>query len=157
MKFISRFIIFSITMYSTIYYGTVFAEIHKWVDDNGITHYSEFSPSSEDNNVEQVEVDKTPENTEQKYQDMKKRVTKEMEIDEEQKRLGKMSEQEKQEYEIMKKNCSLARQNIKVLQDKSNRKFKDSKGNVTFYDDETRAAKIKQAQDYVDKNCKDIK
>ena len=157
MKLTSRILSLLIATFFSFYYVSVNAEIHKWVDEKGITHYSEFAPPNKDSNIEQITVDKTPENTKDNYQEMKKRATKEKELEEEEKRLEKMSELEKKEFEIIKKNCSLARKNIKVLQDKSNRKFKDSKGNVTFYDDETREAKIKQAQDYVDKNCKDIK
>ncbi|THB70853.1 MAG: DUF4124 domain-containing protein [Gammaproteobacteria bacterium] len=157
MKLTNRLLaLFSIAL-ATLYCVSVNAEIHKWVDEKGVTHYSEFAPPQTDSNVEQIEVEKTPEDTDQKYQQMKDRVSKENELEKEEKRLDKMSELEKKEYKIIKKNCSLARKNVKVLQDKSNRKFKDSKGNVTFFDDETRAAKIKQAQDYIDKNCTDIK
>ncbi len=153
----NRIYSFLVVALLSVYCGAINAEIHKWVDENGVTHYSEFAPTKSDSNIEQVEVDETPENAEENYQEMKQRFTKEKELEEEEKRLDKMSELEKKEYEILKKNCKLAKQNVKVLQDKSNRKFKDSKGNVTFYDDETRAAKVKQAQDYIDKNCKDIK
>lgn len=129
------------------------AEIHKWVDENGVTHYSEFAPSDSESNIEQVEVEKTPEDADKNYEKMKERYAKDKELEDEEKRLEGMDEAQKREYEIMKKNCNLARQNIKVLQNKANRKFKDAKGNVIFYDDKQRAAKVKAAQDYIDNNC----
>lgn len=133
------------------------AEVHKWIDENGLTHYSQFAPPAKEQHVEKVMVDKTPESADKNYEKLIEKNTKQTELEEEEKRLNKMDVLEQQEYKILKKNCQLARQNIKTLEEKSNRKFKDSKGNVTFYDDKTRQEKIKKAQDYLDKNCKDVK
>ncbi len=133
------------------------AEVHKWVDENGITHYSEFAPPVQERQVEKVKIDKTPKSADENYNKLIEKTSKQAELDEEEKRLNKMDELEQKEYKILKKNCKLAEQNIKVLKDKSNRKFKDSEGNVTFYDDKTREEKVKKAQDYLDKNCKEVK
>ncbi len=133
------------------------AEVHKWVDENGLTHYSEFAPPVQERQVEKVKIDKTPESASENYNKLIEKTSKQTELEEEEKRLSKMDEFEQKEYKILKKNCQLAKQNINALKDKSNRKFKDSEGNITFYDDKTRQEKVKKAQDYLDKNCKDVK
>ena len=134
------------------------AEVYKWVDDKGVTQYTQFPPpKAEDNPTETIKPVTTPADA----GDKRKAVQDKWQQEIDSKNEKELDEQEKAAEEAhkakLKKHCNSARKNLKALSDPTNRTFAFADGKVTSYDEKTRSAEIKKAQDYIKKYCNDQK
>ena len=126
------------------------AQIYKWTDADGTTHYSQTPPS---NDIETTEIKPPPEvDTESANKELrlkKKRLEKSRE-----QRLKKAEKREKQEQEkkLAQKNCELARERLATYQ-KPRVNLVDDTGNYTKITEEERLTELAKSQDLVDEHC----
>lgn len=128
------------------------ADVYKWVDTNGETHYSQQPPRGE-----KVEIIKAPPppaidpNVAQQKTDAlieQQTADREAQIDQ-RKQLKSKSEQAGLKKDI----CQKMKHNLQQHQDNPGRNAIDAKGNVTRLSEQDRQAKIKQLQNNINTHC----
>ncbi len=129
-----------------------FADIYKWVDAEGQTHYGQQAPQDQD-----VELIKAPPPPAIAPDDAQKSVDTLIEqqakaTKEKQERLEKAKAEAEQEA-VRKENCRIAQYNLQQYQNNPNRRVMDADGNVTRPPEEERQSKIVEFQQLVKDNC----
>lgn len=129
-----------------------FADIYKWVDADGQTHYGQQAPQNQ-----QVELIKAPPPPAINPADAQKSVDTLIEqqakaTKEKQERLEKAKEERAKEA-VRKENCRLAQHNLQQYQNSPNRRVMDADGNVTRPPEEERQNKIVEFQQHVKDYC----
>lgn len=128
------------------------AQVYKWVDEQGQTHFSQIPPPTGE-----IEVIKTPppaevdiEKTQQQIDHLIQQQADDDKIKQQQK-----EEQQKQaeEAEIKAQNCQTAKRNLQAYQDNPSRRVTDEEGNVTRLTEEQRQQKIKELKQAVSEFC----
>jgi hypothetical protein len=136
----------------SLFASAAFAEIYKWVDENGQTHYSQQAPRdipatviktppppAIDPNIAQQQVDA---------------LITQQEADEQM----SLEQQEQQQIAAEKlatqqSNCKIAQQQLEQYQNNPGRRIMDADGNVTRLAEEERQQKIQESQENVTKYC----
>jgi hypothetical protein len=126
------------------------AAVYKWVDKDGMTHYSQeppppgvkgktMTPPPEVNSDEADQRLKKEEKTLQQYQKQRQKQSK---------------EQQEQQQKTQEQNqaCAHARLRLKSFQ-RPRVNFVDKDGTRRRATEEQRQRELKKAQDYIDKNC----
>ena len=150
--FIPHLRLVCLTFMLSLFTTTAFAEIFKWVDENGQTHYSQQAPRdlpatviktppppTIDPNIAQQQVDELI--TEQEAED--------------QIRLEQQNQQkiEAEQLANQQRNCKIAQQQLEQYQNNPGRRIMDADGNVSRLAEEERQQKIQESQENVAKYC----
>lgn len=126
------------------------AAVYKWVDKDGMTHYTQEPPPSgiqgktmapppEVNSDAAEQRLKNEEKTLQQYQQQREKASKEQ-------------QEQQQKTQARNQACDQARLRLKSLQ-RPRVNFVDKDGTRRRATEEQRQSALKQAQDYIDKNC----
>lgn len=128
------------------------AKLYKWVDENGNVTYSERKPP--DRSVTEVKVRTapvTPAQSREQLDGLKDKV----ETGQKDREYAKSAEAEDQAHaEQFKKNCEIARQNKRILENTSRIQDKDKDGNTYFLDQDQISAKLEQSKKQIELYCK---
>jgi len=124
---------------------------YQWVDENGVTVYSQLPPPSQ-NEVRKVAPPPPPANPQavQELQEMRQRLE---DLREDRTLEASRKQEESQKQQIRAENCRNAKENIRLLQQKSRQLIKDSDGVYKRYTEEQKAAKIREHQEVMQRNC----
>lgn len=128
------------------------ARLYKWVDENGNVTYSERKPPGQQ--AEEIKVRRapvSPSQAEEQLETMKDKTDTQQKDRDFARTAG--SENQK-EVEVFKKNCEIARQNRRVLENSSRIQGKDSAGNNYFLDSKEIQAKLEQTNKQIELYCK---
>lgn len=121
------------------------AKVYKWTDPQGRVHYSAKPPP----NTEASEVRIAPSPSTSKSTGQPEVVSQEEAEEPE-----KVSNANPDRQAALQRNCELARENMRILQDPSIRRFReDGQKEAVYYTDEQRQARIDQAQDMIERFC----
>jgi len=128
------------------------AQVYKWVDEKGVTHYGERAPQgTKAKEVEQRLANPGPASGTAAPQDWKEKEAefKRRRIDAE-----RTDAKQKQNQEAMERACAQARNRLAVA-NSGRRLFRlNDKGERTYVGDEERNAAIAQAEQAVAQNCR---
>lgn len=128
------------------------AEIFKWVDENGQTHYSEQPPANRP--AEQIDVPPPPAiDPEQAQEEVDALIKKQQEEESERQLEQQKAEKEAQQQAIIDENCRIARENLQTYQNNPGRRVIDADGNVTRMVEEERQQKMQEFQQQIDRYC----
>jgi hypothetical protein len=136
----------------SLFATAAFAEIYKWVDENGQTHYSQQAPRdipatviktppppAIEPNIAQQQVDELITQQEDQYQlQLKQQNQQKIEA-------GNIANQQR--------NCKIAQQQLEHYQSNPRRRIIDADGNLTRLAEEERQQKIQESQENVTKYC----
>ena len=129
--------------------ATVFAEMYKWVDENGEVHYSDKQPAAE---VETETIKPPPEaDVEQARKELEARQSRYKTEESE-----KPAEEEKvseEELAVKKRNCELGRDKLQRLVDNPRVYSTAEDGSRTRLGEDERQARIKEAREMIKTNC----
>jgi len=128
------------------------AEIYKWVDDAGITHFAE-SPPAADHPVETITPPPAPASSEIAQEEIDALIAQQQEQDKARQQAQQEAEQLAEQAAIKKENCRLAQHNLNSYQNNPGRRVTDADGNVTRMIEEERQQKIKEFQQQVKEFC----
>ena len=136
------------------------AAIYKWVDDKGVTHYSEQPPPGK-KKPEPVPIRSQPAPaTSQGTQGTADRKTwQQQEAEFQQRRVEQEMQRKKRETEgkytaaVRKEKCVLARQNLHALEEKRPVFRINEKGEREFFDDKAREQALERMRAVVEENC----
>lgn len=150
--FIPHLRLVCLTFMLSIFTTATFADIYKWVDDNGQTHYSQQAPRDIASTV--IKTPPPPAidpNTAQQQID-------ELIMQQEAEDQTRLEQQDQQKIEAenlanQQKNCTIAQQRLQQYQNNPGRRLIDADGNVTRLAEEERQQKIQEAQENVTKYC----
>lgn len=145
----------SITLLFTLIFSCYLsaAQVYKWVDEDGQTHFSQFPP--EQKNADKIDVNApksanskaAAENLEKMRQTLREQAVDRVTETEDEKKAAA-------EAERMAENCKKAKQQLLDLQN-NGRIFRTlENGDREWYDEKGRAELIANAQKQVDKYCK---
>ena len=130
-------------------------DFYKWVDDKGVTHYSQSPPETTGKSAIQTINVRTriPHDSEQAIADLeKKRADSLKGKDDAAKKKGDGKSTAASEKELNKANCPQWKQDLDVLQ-KSNVSEDDGKGNVKVMSEEDKKKRIELTQKYIKDYC----
>jgi glucan-binding YG repeat protein len=147
-----------ITTLALFFLPTAFAgKVYKWVDEEGNVQYSSQKPPS--TGAQEIKVkskpassarNSEPESEDDKQEDKAKSEEENVKVSSEK----EAAEIEQKNEEIRKKNCSIAKRRVATIGQGGRMYEVDEKGERTYWDDTTRAAKMQEAQAQVDEWCK---
>ncbi|HEY5700988.1 MAG TPA: DUF4124 domain-containing protein [Gammaproteobacteria bacterium] len=128
------------------------AKLYKWVDENGNVTYSERKPP--DQKATEIKVRTAPVTPEQAREQIEglKDKTDTTKQDRDYAKTAKAEDQAAAEQ--LKKNCEIARQNRRVLENTSRIQDKDKEGNTYFLNEGQIAAKLEQSKKQIELYCK---
>ena len=126
--------------------------IYKWVDENGVTQFSQFPPSEQE--AERVrgaarpaeDPDAARERLQQKLDGFEERREAESDSREEQ-----AAQQEQQA--LRQRNCEAARHNLEILERGGRTRIRTESGEATYLTEEQRQERLETARKAVQENC----
>ena len=131
---------------------TAYADIYKWVDKDGQTHYSQQAPRNQ-----QADLIKTPPPPTIDPAEAQKKIDtlieQQQQNDQALKNQRNQAQQEAEKAAQKKENCRIAQQNLQQYKDNPSRRVMDADGNVTRPTEEDRQQKIQQLQQHVKEYC----
>lgn len=131
---------------------SVNAQIYKWVDENGQTHYSQTPPASGE--AQQVDVPPPPPvDPEQAQEEVDALIEQQQAAEQAEQEARQKAEEEAEQQAIREENCRIARQNLELYQNNPGRRVQDEDGNVTRLREEDRQQKMQELQQQIDEFC----
>lgn len=126
------------------------AQLYKWVDKDGRTHYSDQPPSTQPS--KQLSVPTGPTTAPQRSA-----IEKDKELDKNRldaKEKAKATEVAEKKAQVEQENCDRAKANLRAVTSGARIRTYDAKGEASLMDDEQLAAERIKAQKAVDEACK---
>jgi len=131
---------------------SVHAEIYKWVDENGQTHYSQQPPASGEAQV--VDVPPPPPiDPDTAQEEVDQLIEQQQAAEEAEQEAQQQAEEEAAQQAIREENCRIARQNLTQYENNPGRRVVDEEGNVTRLVEEERQQKMLEFQEQIDLYC----
>jgi Domain of unknown function (DUF4124) len=127
------------------------AEMYKWVDENGETHYSQ-NPPVEDVQVETIAPPPRV-NSEDANQSLSKTKEKADSLREERLTAKENKEKEKMEAQQLKEQCQQLKQRLTSLQVRPRANKKDENGNLVRMTEEERQSDIEKTEKDIKDKC----
>ncbi len=131
------------------------AELHKWVDADGVVHYSDTVPPEVSTQTVRNITGKgqtnapasfTPKSVAEREAEMRK-------AKQEKEDASKKKAQQDAEAETRSRNCEAARQNARALEEGMRIVTYDANGERTYLDDNARAQRLEEARKAISANC----
>ncbi len=130
------------------------AKYYKWVDENGVTHYSAQPPAAGEGEVIKVKsgassdkdqaMKRLEERREKLQQDAENRANPEKDLQAEADRLNK---------EAVQKRCENTRKNLKIMTESARVRELGPDGEGRVLPEEERQKRITEAQEFIKENC----
>lgn len=131
------------------------APIYKWIDANGLIHYTQEPPNQVKAEIFTPKL--TPGLSAEQVEDVINNLNKKSEDDKEKRNKEKAEQakaQEKRaETEAKANRCTKAREQLETLHNSRRVTVKDDKGEFRHVDDDERAKFIKQMEKIIQENC----
>lgn len=134
---------------------TAQAGVYRWVDDQGGVHYSETPPpAGNKDRGTRVHTLGAPSGGAEQGRQRSEAIQNQLKAIETQRQQASEA-QTKAEAEATRRetNCKAARQNLANLEIRTNRRIRDSEGNVTTLTEEERQKKMAEARKLIEENC----
>ncbi len=138
----------------TLFISTpVAAKSYRWVDENGVTVYSQQPPPS--GQVTEIKPPPppavSPEDAQRKLDAQKQKLT---DLREDRELKKKETGEKKAEAKKQKSNCEAAQKNLAGLISRPHARQKESDGEYRYITEEARQKKITDAKKHIQENCK---
>ena len=158
MKFRMTSFITLITILTLTAVPSTFAgKVYKWVDKDGNVHYSAEKPSS---GAQEMKVKSKPSSSSSKSDSESDDSDKQAKNDSSEEEKVKVSSEkeameiEKKNEEIRKKNCTIAKRRAATIEQGGRLYEVDEHGERHYWDDDTRRAKMDEAEAQIKEWCK---
>ncbi len=128
------------------------AEIYKWVDEEGVTHYSQQPPPSGD--ADRVGVDTPPDEEIAREREEMEETGERLEAQREQRREAEQQAQENAaERERRQQRCADLRASLQKLTENRRLLVPDEEGNVRRLSEEERQQRVAERRRQIDEQC----
>jgi len=129
------------------------AKSYRWVDENGVTVYSQKPPPSGNaTEIKPPPPPAIPPEEAQRRLDAQRQKLEDLREDRELKK--KESSEQKAEAQRKKSNCEAAQKNLAGLISRPHARIKGEDGKYSYLTDEARQKKIEEAKQHIQENCK---
>lgn len=127
-----------------------FASMYRWVDDNGQVHYTQHPPKKGEVKVipPPLKAASTADEESKRFLELDKQIEEQKKLDAKAREKQAQSTEKKQ---ILKQNCSLAKQRFSQLNKSS--KFRDAYGNLTQLTPAGKEAELRKVQAEIEIYC----
>lgn len=128
------------------------ADFYRWVDDNGVTHYSQTPPPHRQTH----QLKPPPPPAEDPAQARERLDAQVQALNERRREREQEAEAERQALEaeqVRQQNCQIARSNLENLEIATNSLMRLPDGSYERLDEETRQAKMDEARQAIEKYC----
>jgi Domain of unknown function (DUF4124) len=128
------------------------AEIYKWVDEHGQTHYSQQAPAS----GEAVTIDvplPPPVDTDSVQDEVQQLIEQQRAAEQAELEAQQAQQSEAERQAAIAENCAIARDNLRLYQDNPGSRLVDENGNVYRLTEEERQQKIQESQQQIEEFC----
>lgn len=132
--------------------GAQAGKFYKWVDEEGVTHYTETPPENSQSTVIKTQG-KTPKNADHansRLEATRKSLEEAIDKRKEKKEAGKL---DVENAKVKQKNCETAKNNLKILLEHGRIKEKGEDGEYKMLADEKRQERIQKARDRIKEFC----
>ena len=119
------------------------ADVYKWQDENGQTHYSQTPPSHQDADVVTTQTGPTVTPV-QSQQAVEQLIQEQRQAEEAREEQQQRATAEKERAEIKAKNCRIAKDNLQQYLDNPNTRILQDDGSVVRIDEQERQRRIKE-------------
>lgn len=130
------------------------AKYYKWVDENGVTHYSAQPPAAGQGEIIKVKsgpssdkdqaMKRLEERREKLQQDAERRANPEKDL---------QAEADKKNAEALKEQCERTRKNLKIMKESARVRELGPDGEGRVLPEEERQQRVKDAQEFINQNC----
>ena len=132
----------------------LFAEMYRYLDEDGQVVYSQFRPETETEAATVKAPPPPPSTAEQSRQQLIDSLQKNEDTKLDQKTAHQKAVAEAAEKERQRKNCAAARKNLKAYTADKEKRIVDPEGNEMQVSDYKRNQEIKRAQEAIARDCK---
>jgi hypothetical protein len=133
-------------------FGMAHAAMYKWVDENGVTQYTQYPPPNRE--YQTVAPPPTPaEDPEGAQQDLENLLQQQDEASKAAAEAATEEQQAKDAASQKQRNCQVARQNLTALTTGGRRRLVDEKGVAYYPTEDERQARIAEAQQQIEQFC----
>ena len=129
------------------------AKYYKWVDENGVTHYSAQPPAAGKGEVIKVQSGGSSDNKEAAMKRLEERRDKLEQKKLSEKEQAAQAEAERLNKEATEKQCEQFRKNLTVMTQNSRVKLLGADGEARMLPEEERQERIKTAKEFIAQNC----
>ena len=127
-------------------------EIYKWVDEEGVTHYSQQPPPSGD--ADRIGVDTPPEEEIERERREMEKTGERLEAQREERRAAEQQAQENAaEREQREQRCAELRSSLKKLTENRRLLVPDGEGNVRRLPEEERQQRVAERRRQIEEEC----
>ncbi len=137
-----------------VWAGPVISGAYKWVDEQGVTHFSQSPPKGGKAEELKLPASSTADATEKAADMVRKKMEAYQKRREAKKKKRDMEAEEKSSQAQNRKNCDMARNNMDVIQ-RGRGRYRDKDGNISGMSDGEFQTKIEQARKQVEEFCKE--
>lgn len=130
--------------------GAATAQVYKWVDENGVTHYGERPPQNRKAQTVETKPMTAPGSSPARPPDWQE---KNLEFQKRRIERAQQAEREQQEAQEKRKRCIVARDDLEYMQSARRLYDLNDKGERVYLDDAERSAAIERARRGVEKSC----
>lgn len=130
----------------------VSADVYKWVDEQGQTHYSQTPPMEQQ--AEMIKAPPPPARLpEEAQQEVDQLIEQQTSARKEQQKLADDQKKNADQQQILAENCETAKSNLQQYQDNPGRRSTTEDGTITRLKEEERQQKIKDFQADIKEYC----
>ena len=142
-------------VFTMIFCSPNYAAIYKWVNEQGVTSFTQQPPKNKDTPFQKIKVKATApnDNYAEDNTSANKNARKAKEISLKKAQEVARQEQIKDGSEDLKKHCALAKKSLVSLNMGGNRLYKDSDGNYLRLDEESKEQKRQEISQFLADNC----
>lgn len=148
---------FALVLALTLSSASLADEFYKWVDENGVTHYTQTPPKQPGVSSQKIRASGTTVNQEEaaKAKQRLQSSRSSFQTSAEQRAITEgLEEEEKEKALKMAKYCEDARKNLKVLNEHARIREKGKDGEYRVLSEEEKQAKVARNQKHVKEYCK---
>lgn len=129
------------------------AEMYRWVDESGVTVYSQRPPPDAPATTIAPPPKPNPAETERAYDRLKDQVTRDFDAKEDQQKQAEAQAKRAEVQATRSNNCAIARKNLQTLEALGARRLLTSDGEYKRISDDERAKRIQTMQKAIEENC----
>ncbi len=148
-----KLLIIILTLALSLTGQTVAAKMYKWVDENGVVQYTQSPPPAgrKATVVKKHSHGVTDQQADENLRGLTDKASNEQKDREFKKEYASADEQR---AERLKKNCEIARENLRILQNAPRIRLQsDDGGDASFLTEEQKQQKVAEAQKQINNNC----
>lgn len=149
----SRRFLFALSLCAACLATSVAAQVYKWVDEKGVTHYSESPPEQAKDRAKKIDTKSASGPAGGSPKTAKSASDLELEFRQRQTQRDQQARKDAQQNERQQANCADARRQLATLNEQIALFRRNERGERVYLEDSERQAEAARVKNYIDRNC----